>query len=148
VNLRADEDASAMIEFAITMPLVIFIFLATVSFALVVRQNIEIIDAASAGAKYGANGNSTNIAGMQTAAINDAADVPGFSVTASRYCSCVAGGATVSCTSSCSLYPNTPAAYVTVTTSAPGPLLFKVVGLPSSLPLSATSTIRVPWTGQ
>jgi len=148
VSLFVDEDASAMIEFAITMPLIVFIFLATISLALVIRENIEIIDAASAGAKYGANGNSTNSVGMQTAATNDAADVSGLSVTASRYCSCIAGGAAVPCTSSCSLYPNTPAAYVTVTTSAPAPLLFTVVGLPSSIPLSGTSTIRVPWTGQ
>ena len=139
------EQASALVEFSLTMPVVVVFCLAAVSFALIVQQDISLTDAVAAGTKYGANGHGNDLSGMKFAATTAGSGVPGLSVTAAKYCSCSPGGAAVTCTTTCYPFPITPAQYVTVTATAPAPLLFAVTGLPSSLPLSASSTLRAPW---
>jgi Flp pilus assembly protein TadG len=139
------EEGSALVEFSLTMPVVAVFCLAAVSFALVVQQDILLTDAVAAGTKYGANGHGNDLAGMKSAAATAGSGVPGLAISAKKYCSCSPGGAAVTCTTTCYPFPITPAQYVTVTATAPAPLLFAVTGLPSSLPLSASSTLRAPW---
>ena len=139
------EEGSALVEFSLTMPAVILFCLAAISFALVIQQDVILVDAVAAGTKYGANGHGNDLAGMQSTVTAQASGVSGVVVTATKYCSCSPGGAAVSCSTTCYPFPITPAQYVTVTATAPAPLLFAVTGLPSSLPLSASSTLRAPW---
>ena len=144
-RLRCQDSASTLVEFSVTMPVLVMFALAAISFGLVVQENIVVTNAAVVGARYGANGHSIDTAGMQSAAAASASGVTGFTSTATRFCTCTPGGTVVSCLTACLPYPITPAVYVTVTTSATAPLLFKITGLPSSLPLVASATLRAPW---
>lgn len=139
------EEGSALVEFSLTMPVVVLFCMAAISFALVIQQDIALTDAVAAGTKYGANGHGNDLAGMKSAATAAGSGVSGLAVTATKYCSCSPGGAAIACTTTCYPFPITPAQYVTVTATAPAPLLFAVTGLPSSFPLSASSTLRAPW---
>jgi Flp pilus assembly protein TadG len=139
------EEGSALVEFSLTMPVVVVFCLVAISFALVVQQDIALTDAVAAATKYGANGHGNDLAGMQSAATTSGSGISGMVVTATKYCSCSPGGEVVSCTTTCYPFPITPAQYVSVTATAPAPLLFAITGLPSSLPLSASSTLRAPW---
>jgi Flp pilus assembly protein TadG len=148
VTLRgcaATDEGSAIVEFSLTMPVVVVFCLAAISFALVVQQDIALTDAVAAGTKYGANGHGNDLAGMKSTATTAGSGISGLVVTATKYCSCSPGGAVVTCTMTCYPFPITPAQYVSVTATAPAPLLFAITGLPSSLPLSASSTLRAPW---
>jgi Flp pilus assembly protein TadG len=144
LRLIKEDAASALVEFSITMPLLIMTFLAAVSLAVIVIQNIAITDAAAQAAKYGANGHNNDISGMQSVATKSASGVPNFTVAAAEYCTCTPGGSAVSCTAACAPY-STPFEYVTVTTNAAVPVPYGVPGLSSTVALSATSTLRVPW---
>ena len=89
-------------------------------------------------------GNGSNTTGMLAAATTAAVGVPNFAVTAVNYCTCSSGGAAVSCSTSCAS-GYLPAEYDKVSTSASVPLFFKVTGIPGTVSLSATSTMRVVW---
>ena len=138
---NVQEDGNALLEFSLTMPLVILLFLGAMDLAFVIQQNIMITDAAVTGARYGANGHMNDLTGMQAAATSAASGVQNFSVTAVNFCTCTPGGPTVSCASSCGA--TAPLQYAKITTNASCPLLFKVQGLPVALPLSYSSTMRV-----
>jgi Flp pilus assembly protein TadG len=144
LRLFTDERGNALIEFAVTAPLLVALFVSTMTFAVIIQQNIALTDAAAAGAKYGINGHLTDFVGMISAATNEAGGVSGFSASASTYCSCTPGGAAVSCASgTCS----TPVEYLKVTTNASVPVLFIIPQLPAKVTLSATSSLRIPWAG-
>jgi Flp pilus assembly protein TadG len=144
VQLFPDQTGSALIEFSVTMPLLVLLFIGGVSYSLVIQQRLAITDAAAAGAKYGANGHISDVAGMQTVATNSAGNISGLNVTASSYCACSPGGAQASCAlGTCA----NPVEYVQVTTSAVVPVLWNVPGISTSVSLTATSLLRVPWGG-
>jgi len=146
LRLVEEEKGNALIEFSVTMPLLVLIFLGAVTLSLIIAQNLALTDAAYQAAKYGANGHNNDIAGMENVASKCAGGVPGFTAVAQEYCTCTPGGSVVSCTATCLPY-STPFEYVTVTTTALVPPLYSVPGIASSVALSATSTLRVPWSG-
>jgi Flp pilus assembly protein TadG len=143
MTASAHEDGSAVIELCLLAPLVIIIFLAATDLTFYLQRSLIVTDAASVGARYGTiSGNSTDTAGMQTAAQNAASGLSGFTATATAFCTCTPAGSQVSCTTTCGSQP-TPSHYVQVTTAATVPGVFKVSSLPSSLQVSATSILRV-----
>ena len=139
------ESGSALVEFSLLLPMLVYVFVGIVDYALETEQTMQIIEAATAGAAYGAiNGNQKDFTGMQSAAQNSAVGVQGFSVVASNLFTCTPGGAPVASNATCPGY-GTPIEYVKVTTSATVPTLFPFPGLPSSLNLQQTAIYRVPW---
>jgi Flp pilus assembly protein TadG len=146
LRLLDEEQGNALVEFSVTMPLLVLTFLGAVTLSLIIVQNLAITDAAYQAAKYGANGHNNDLAGMQNVANTCAAGVPGFTAVAQEYCTCTPGGGVVSCTATCFPY-STPFEYVTVTTSASVPVLYSFPGIANSVALSASSTLRVPWSG-
>jgi Flp pilus assembly protein TadG len=144
-RMLMEETGSALIEFCVFMPLVVFMFLAAVDYSLITQQSMMVADAATIGSRFAAvAGNGSNTTGMVAAAKSAAVGVPNFAVTAVNYCTCSAGGAAVSCSTSCAS-GNLPAEYNKVSTSASVPVFFKVTGIPGTVALSATSTMRVVW---
>jgi Flp pilus assembly protein TadG len=136
------ECGSGLIEFTLLMMLLMLSALGVFDFGMAIEQGIVISAAAHDGAEYGAaEGNANNTTGMQTAALNAAKAIIGFSATATTWCTCTAGGATVSCTSTCSTY-YIPIQYVQVKTSATVPVLIKFPGLPDTIPLTGSATLR------
>ena len=119
------------------------LLMGVIDFGLATQQAMVVSEAAYAGAQYGAiAGNSTNFAGMQTIATNSAKGISGFTVTASEWCACSPGGASVSCSSTCSSY-GAPVAYVQVITKATASLLFRFTGIPLTVPLQGVCVLRV-----
>jgi Flp pilus assembly protein TadG len=134
---------SAVVELSLLFGVLLLLLLGVIDFALATQQAMVVSEAAYAGAQYGAiSGNSSNFATMQTIATNSAKGISGFSATASKWCACSPGGATVSCASTCSSY-GTPVAYVQVITTATATVLFKYTGIPISIPLRGVCVLRV-----
>ena len=139
------EDGNALIEFCIFMPLVVFMFLAAVDYSMITQQSMTVVDAATTGTRYGAvAGNGSDLAGIQAAAQSAAVGVPNFVATVTNYCACTPGGPAVSCASACAS-GNYPAEYDKVSTRASVPVFFTVTGIPGTVALSASSTMRVVW---
>ncbi len=114
-------------------------------FARVFFFSIAVNNAARAGAQYGSQSviNAADIAGMKTAATNDASNVPGITATASQ-CSCLVTTVT-QCGSSykCTDYPK--ANFVEVDTTATfGTLVnYAAFGFPSSFTLNGKAVMQV-----
>jgi Flp pilus assembly protein TadG len=146
MNTYVDERGSALVEFAVFLALLTLFFVGVVDYALEIQQAMQVTEAATAGAEFGAiPGNQKNFSGMRAAATNAASGVNGFAVTAVNVFSCTAGGASVSSGATCSGY-GTPIDYVRVNTSATVPPLLAYIGMPSSLALKGSASFRVPWT--
>jgi Flp pilus assembly protein TadG len=138
------EKGSALIETVLMIPLFLLLFMGVADFGRVFYTADIVVYAAQAGAEYGAMNttNAANDSGMQTAATNAGTIIAGLTATATSFCTCGAGGSTVSCGSTCSGY-GTPAMYVQVKTQATFKTLASFPGLPHTIPLAATSTLRV-----
>ncbi len=111
--LARAEGGASLVEFAAVLPLLLLMVLGTIDFGRLAYMYIEVHNAARAGAAYGAQNHITasNNTGMQTAATNDASDLPAtsptsFTATASHFCVCSnansqASSPHVACTSFC-----------------------------------------------
>jgi len=148
---RGGESGSALIELAVSLPILVLILVATIDFARVFYMGIELTNAARAGAQYGASsvGRSADSPGMQTAAQNSG-NVPGIAASASRLCQCADNSAVFSATSPANTCTGTCTSgshlvvTVTVTTSKTFTTVFTgFPGLPSSVSLARSATLRV-----
>ncbi len=145
MSFARSESGVALIEFALFLPILAFLFVGIVDYALEIQEILQIQEAAAAGAAYGIiPGNQTNLTGMQTAAQKAAADVTGFNATAADVYTCTPGGAAVTSATTCPGY-GTPITYVQVTTTATIPVYLAYPGMPSSLTLHGQAIYRVPW---
>jgi Flp pilus assembly protein TadG len=142
------ETGSALVELAVSLPLLVLILVGTADFARVFYTAIELTNAARAGAQYGAYNpaNSGDIPGMvaMSLAINST-----FAATAARTCLCAddSGGlfGTISCTvpaSSCGGGRHRVMT-VTVTASKTFSTLSGYLGLGGAVPLVRAATLRV-----
>jgi len=138
--LRRDRAAS-LAEMALIIPILCLVLFGLIDFGRAYYLGIEVTNAAYAGAAYGAV-NSTDIQGMESAATADAANVPNMTATATYGCECSDGTNQVSLCSTTPSCPNNVINYVTVTTSASYKPIFPWPGLPSTLPLAGTATMR------
>ncbi len=146
MSLLHSDDGVALVEFSLFLPLLTFLFVGIVDYAMEIQQTLQIQEAATAGAMYGAiPGNQKSLTGMQAAAQSAAAGVHGFSATASDIFTCTPGGAAVTSATICSGY-GTPIEYVQVNTTATIPVYLAYPGMPANLVLQGGATFRVPWT--
>ena len=133
---RTDGGESA-VEFALAVPVLVLLFLATVEFGRMFYINIQVANAARAGVQYGALSiiNANDNTGMQNAAISDAPNVTGLTATASHYCVCSGGSNSPNCSITDCAAGSRLQVYVQVTTSAPFHTLtsFASIVLPSTL---------------
>lgn len=105
-----NESGQALVEAALTLPMLTLMLLGTAELGRVAFAAIELSNAARAGVQYGAQTPVTaaDTNGIQTAAEQDANEVynagnaTNFQATVNRSCVCSTGSATVSCSlSSC-----------------------------------------------
>lgn len=135
-SFRASEAGGALVETAITLPLLTTLVLGAVELARVAYSSIEVTNAARAGVAYGSEsgGTASDTGGITFAAVNDAANVPNLSVTnisVAYICSdgTTATGANTDC-------PNTHIEEtLTVNTQATLDPLIHLPGLPTSYTL-------------
>ena len=110
---------------------------------------IEVSNAARAGAAFASESvsTSTDTTDTKQAALNEASDITGMTVTQSTVCVCSsAPGTTVTCSSSattCSPAPNHAIQFVQVNTSLTINPIFHMPSLPSSITLKGQETMRV-----
>lgn len=74
----ANECGGALVETALTLPMLVLLVLGAVEFSRVAYTSLEVVSAAKAGVSYGAQqgGMTSDTAGITYAAANDAANVP------------------------------------------------------------------------
>jgi Flp pilus assembly protein TadG len=139
--LRASEAGGALIETALTVPLLIILVLGAVQMAQVAYASIEVANAARAAVAYGAQSGGTagDTTGITTAATSDAADIPSLTVgtpTISYVCS--DGTAATGLPGDC---PNSHIEEtLTVTTQATLSPIVHLPGLPTSYQLYGQAT--------
>ena len=138
--LRRSSGAS-LIEVALVCPLLLTLLVGVVAMGRAFYAAIEVSSAASAGALYGTQ-NPTDTTGMRTAALADAANLTGMTVTAVYGCECSDGTSPIaSCSSTPSCTYNV-VRYVQVDTALSYSAPLRFTGVPSTLALKGTSRMR------
>jgi Flp pilus assembly protein TadG len=151
--LRGSEAGQALVETALTMPLLILMLLGAVELGRVAFAAIEVSNAARAGAQYAAmNGGSykdnTSTGGIAQAAQYDAYNVwapqpTKFTVTSSYGCVCSNGSSSTCLSTDCSGGSNHLMATVTVVTQATFDPLIHFWGLPNTFTLQGKAVQQV-----
>lgn len=151
-----NQSGQALIELALVLPMLLFLLIGVIEIARYAYINILVGNAAHAGAMYGAQALSKAIVNnpdIVTAARNDFAS-NGFNPTtltvdSSRTCGCDVGG-TVSVDTAANCEPNPPppclgnwAVTIHVTAHNNFSGLFNYPGLPATLNMSSTASMRV-----
>jgi len=146
IVLESDRGA-ALLELAFVAPILFLLLFGAVSLGRAYYVDLEVTNAAHAGAEYGLQ-NPSDTAGMIAAAQASAPDVTLNTPSVTRGCECSDGtlysaNCTVvpSCTAN-STRSNTPVRRVSVTASSAYRSFVSWPGVPSSVTLSSTATIR------
>ncbi len=136
------EGGASLVEVALLVPVLVLLLVGVIDFGMAYYLDIEIGNAAYAGAIYGSQ-NNTDTTGMQNAAVKDAANVKNMTATATYGCECSDGTNQVpSCTKQPTGCSVNPVNYVQVTTSATYKTLFPWPGIPSSFPMQGLAKLR------
>ena len=142
-RVRGSGAGTAILELALLLPVLMLLLLGAIDLGRVFYENVTIATAARAGVQYGAQNTATssNYAGMQQAALDEAQDLSGVTATATRYCEC-SDGTTADCTTGrCS--GKAPIMHVRVTVQKTFSVLFPYPGVPSPVALSHVAVMRV-----
>jgi Flp pilus assembly protein TadG len=142
-HLLRDENGASLVELAFVLPLFPLLLFGAIDFGRAFYVSVEIVGAAQAAAAYGSQ-NPTDTTGMQNAAQEDAPNVPNLSVGTSTYgCECADG---TSYSPSCSVKPacssNNEIQRVNVTVTGTYSPLIPWPGVPSSMSLSSSASMR------
>lgn len=138
---KADR-GSSLVEVALVVPFLLLLLLGVVDFGRAFYLSMEVAGAAQAGAEYGSQ-NPVDTSGIQNAVTTDAPDVPSLTVATPTYgCECSDGS---SYSASCSTAPsctNNMVYRVNVTVSATYKPWFPWPGIPSSMQISNSASMR------
>jgi len=101
---REGQSGQALVELAVTMPILLLILVGAIEMGRVAYTSIEVSNAALAGVQYGAQTAATagDTTGIQTAAQNDAQNVTLGTTTVSSSCICSDGSASTCVSTDCS----------------------------------------------
>jgi Flp pilus assembly protein TadG len=134
----------SVVEFALSVPLLIVLLLAAVEFGQIFYTQISVINAARAGVQYGAQNitSAGDASGMQQAALADAPNIAGLTATATHFCQCANGSASTCLATDCS--GSHRLLFVQVNTSAVYTPMMSYPGVPGSMTLTGQATMRVP----
>lgn len=133
----------ALVELALTMPLLIILVLGAAEVGRLAYAAIETSNAARAGVQYGAQNHITasDFVGMQTAALDDGPNVAGLAANASNFCSCANGAPSTCAAGDCA--GSRIIEFVQVNTSATFDPLIYCPGLPRTYNLNGQAIMRV-----
>jgi Flp pilus assembly protein TadG len=139
------ERGSALVEFAMFMPILVFLLLGMVDYSIYIQKSMELQAAASGAAAWGAvPGNESNLTGIQNTAVSLAPSISGATTTASNLWTCTPGGTSVTSATMCT-GSITPYKYVVVTVTGTVPRALSYPGIPNGLTMIGKATFRVPW---
>jgi Flp pilus assembly protein TadG len=145
-----DEIGQAFVELALVLPVAILLLVGAAEIGRLAFASIEVSNAARAGVAYGAQSHITasDIAGIQTAATQDAPNVTSMATpVVIQSCSCINGATTtaVSCATAgttCAS-PSRIVESVQVNTSADIDTVFHLPGIPNTVTLRGQAIMRV-----
>ncbi len=136
-----NSEGSNLVELALALPMLLLILAAAVDLGEAFYTGIELCSSAHDGALYGIH-NSTDIAGMRSAAQNGSANLSGFVASATYGCECSDGSAAVS---SCGAPPTCASNYVNyvdVTVTASYSPVISIAGVPSPSTFRSEARMR------
>lgn len=132
----------ASVEMALMLPVLVLLLLGVIDVSRAAFIGIKVINAASTGALYGAQGPAFAV---DTSAIGQAAQddasISGMSVSSSVFCECSDGSASTCSAGDCS--SSRMMSFVQVDTSASWTPMFSYPGIPSSVALKGHSVVQV-----
>ena len=133
----------ASVELALSLPLLLMMFLVVVETGRAFYIAISVSNAARAGVQYGAQNLSTaaDNAGMQQAAANDAPNIVGLTATATHFCQCSDGTASTCLSTDCA--GSHRLLYTQVNTSAPYTPLINFMGILPPMSVPGKAVMRV-----
>ncbi|MGH7923224.1 MAG: TadE/TadG family type IV pilus assembly protein [Candidatus Binatus sp.] len=133
----------ASVELALSLPLLLMMFLVAVETGRAFYIAISVSNAARAGVQYGSQNLTTaaDNAGMQQAASNDAPQLAGMTATASHFCKCSDGSASTCLATDCA--GSHRLLYTQVNTSAPYKPLLNFMGILPSMTVPGSAVMRV-----
>jgi Flp pilus assembly protein TadG len=140
---RAFPKGQAMLELAGVLPVLALLLLAAVDFGRLYYANIEVSDAARAGAQYGSQSviTAADANGMKSEAVKAASDLSGMTATA-KQCTCMVSTTVAACpTSYCASNPS--ATFVEVDTAATFQTVVSYPGIPHSMTLGGKAVMMV-----
>jgi len=135
------ERGASLVEFGLMLPFLVLFLLGVIDLGRAYYINLEVTNAAYAGALYGTQ-NPTDVTGMQNAALGDAADLAGMTVAATYGCECSDGSNVVA---ACSSQPScgvNVVNFVQVNTSVTYKPIFPWPGIPTSLAMQGSAKLR------
>jgi Flp pilus assembly protein TadG len=140
-SLRRDRRGVAAVEFAIIVPVLIGMFMGVVDLGLGLFTQVQLANAAQAGAAY-AMQKGYNAGGM-TYAAQTSTRLTGLTVTPSQFCGCPSdtGVISTSCTASCG-DGLTAGTFVQISVSKAYSTLLSYPGLPSTINMSESAVAR------
>jgi Flp pilus assembly protein TadG len=148
------EDGTALVEATIIAPILVVMSIYTADFGLLFYTNMQVQNAAQAGAQWAIANRIFNAANMQTAATN-ATTLGGVTITSSQFCGCSMNssgnaGVTSLGAGACTWAPNTTCNgsgvegnYITVTATKSYNSFIPYGLIASTYTSSATSTARI-----
>ena len=138
-----DRRGAVAVEFALITPVLLIALIALADFGLMVYQNTQLSEAASAGVRFALqSGNEDDDAGIEAATLASLPDNLGASVAVTRECRCPTGGA-VACDSECS-GEIVPGRYVEVVVTCPYSMIFDYPHIGDVDSLRSHAVMRIP----
>ena len=151
---RRFEAGAALVELAVTMPLLLLVMIGTIDFARVFYMAIELTNAARAGAQYGAANNARAsetppMPNVVAAAYAAAPNISPSAIEAARSCQCAPDDGTgfpyasAVCTGTCPINQHLVVS-VTVTARQTFTTISMFPGIPHTMALERSATLPVP----
>jgi Flp pilus assembly protein TadG len=133
----------ASVELALSLPLLLMMFLVVVETGRAFYIAISVANAARAGVQYGSQSLTTaaDTSGMQNAATSDAPNLAGMTATATHFCVCSDGSASTCLATDCS--GSHRLLYTQVNTSASYAPLINFMGILPSMTVPGEAIMRV-----
>jgi Flp pilus assembly protein TadG len=133
----------ASVELALSLPLLLMMFLVVVETGRAFYIAISVANAARAGVQYGAQNLTTaaDNAGMRSAASSDAPNITGMTATATHFCVCSDGTASTCLSTDCS--GSHRLLYAQVDTSASYAPLINFMGILPTMTIPGKAVMRV-----
>jgi Flp pilus assembly protein TadG len=137
------QSGAAMVEFAVVLPVLVFLVIGVIEIGRYMFFGIELAHMAEAGAQYGSlsMANSQNTTAIVAAVNADAPNSGITSVSVSPSPTCTYGGVQTPCPSGTEAPGYTY--YVSVKITGTMNSLLNYPGIPSGIPVSASTTMRV-----
>lgn len=134
---------SVVVEFALITPVMMMALVALADYGLMVYQNTQLSEAASAGVRFAmTEGNQDDDDGIRAAALSALSEDIDATVTVTRQCRCPTGGA-VACDSECS-GEIVPGRYLEVVVNCPYAMIFDYPGIEAVDSLQSHAVVRIP----